>query len=110
MQTVGSAEPNQGNFPLPGISFSAMIPRKSINRIQLADLGREPFRIFFPAAVLAGIIGVGLWPLYFGHIVTLYPGLIRESWRADFSAASSLASWERPCQECFPQGHFGWRK
>jgi uncharacterized protein involved in response to NO len=42
--------------------------------ITWADLGREPFRVFFPEGVLAGIIGVGFWPLHFGGIVQLYPG------------------------------------
>src|SRR5215210_485063 len=44
-------------------------------RIAFAELGGEPFRIFFPAGVLAGIIGVSLWPLYFTHITEFYPGL-----------------------------------
>lgn len=43
-------------------------------RSTLADLGREPFRIFFPAGVLAGILGVALWPLYFGGVTSFYPG------------------------------------
>src|SRR5688500_6337004 len=38
------------------------------------DLGKEPFRLFFPAAVLAGLIGVALWPLHFGGVVAFYPG------------------------------------
>jgi uncharacterized protein involved in response to NO len=33
--------------------------------ITLADLGREPFRVLFPIAVLAGILGVVVWPLHF---------------------------------------------
>ena len=33
--------------------------------IALADLGREPFRILFPLAVLAGVLGVAVWPLHF---------------------------------------------
>src|SRR5205823_2887693 len=40
----------------------------------LADLGREPFRLLFPEGVLAGIIGVSLWPLYFIGLSTFYPG------------------------------------
>ncbi|HSU54190.1 MAG TPA: NnrS family protein, partial [Candidatus Dormibacteraeota bacterium] len=44
------------------------------NRIKLSDLGREPFRIFFPQGVLCGITGVSLWPLYFSKVVALYPG------------------------------------
>jgi uncharacterized protein involved in response to NO len=44
-------------------------------RIGLAELGCEPFRIFFPAGVFAGIAGVSLWPLYFTGITDSYPGL-----------------------------------
>ena len=44
------------------------------NRNKLSDLGREPFRIFFPQGVLSGIVGVALWPLYFTKLVALYPG------------------------------------
>jgi uncharacterized protein involved in response to NO len=44
-------------------------------RISLADLAREPFRIFFPTAVVVGIFGVSLWPLYFLHVTDFYPGL-----------------------------------
>src|SRR5689334_23883251 len=43
-------------------------------RISLADVGREPFRVFFPSGVLAGIIGVSLWPLHFMEVVEMYPG------------------------------------
>ena len=43
-------------------------------RITLGDIGKEPFRLFFPAGVLAGIVGVSLWPLHFGGLVSLYPG------------------------------------
>ena len=39
-------------------------PRK-MKRISFSDLGKEPFRLFFPTAVIAGILGVSLWPLYF---------------------------------------------
>ncbi len=46
----------------------------SQQRIKFKDLGREPFRIFFPAGVVAGIIGVALWPLYFWHVTEFYPG------------------------------------
>ena len=46
----------------------------SQSRISLADIAREPFRIFFPAGVLAGIIGVSLWPLHFAGWIEAYPG------------------------------------
>ena len=43
--------------------------------ITATDLAQEPFRAFFPAAVLTGIIGVSLWPLHFAGIIPLYPGV-----------------------------------
>ena len=48
---------------------------RSKQRISFADVGREPFRVFFPAGVLAGIVGVALWPLHFANVLELYPGL-----------------------------------
>ena len=44
-------------------------------RITLAEMAAEPFRLFFPAGVLAGIIGVALWPLHFLGVIELYPGV-----------------------------------
>jgi uncharacterized protein involved in response to NO len=49
-------------------------PVKSSRRITFKDIGREPFRIFFPVGVLAGIVGVALWPLYFWGVMEFYPG------------------------------------
>jgi uncharacterized protein involved in response to NO len=45
--------------------------------MQPADslFAREPFRIFFPAATLVGVIGVALWPLHLLGIAGAYPGL-----------------------------------
>src|SRR5207237_10936342 len=37
-------------------------------------LAREPFRLFFPVATLAGIIGVALWPLHLLGFIATYPG------------------------------------
>jgi uncharacterized protein involved in response to NO len=48
--------------------------RISAPKITLKDVAREPFRIFFPLAVLAGIAGVALWPLHFWGVVQWYPG------------------------------------
>ena len=42
--------------------------------ISLPMLAREPFRLFFPAATLAGIIGVLLWPLHLSGVLSAYPG------------------------------------
>ncbi len=44
------------------------------NRVTWSVIGKEPFRLFFPAGVLAGILGVSLWPLHFGGLAILYPG------------------------------------
>jgi len=55
--------------------FTPMAQPVIKKRIAFAELGREPFRIFFPTGVLAGIIGVSLWPLYFTHVTDFYPGL-----------------------------------
>ena len=45
------------------------------HRISFKAAVREPFRFFFPQAVLAGIVGVTLWPLYFWHVTEFYPNL-----------------------------------
>lgn len=37
-------------------------------------LREEPFRLFFPLAVLASIGGVALWPLLHHRVITFYPG------------------------------------
>ena len=42
----------------------------------LRGFAAEPFRIFFPAGVVSGILGVSLWPLHFLGVMELYPGLI----------------------------------
>lgn len=41
----------------------------------LADLGPEPYRLLFPLAVLAGVVGVSLWPLHVWGLRAAYPGL-----------------------------------
>ncbi len=41
---------------------------------QLEMVADEPYRIFFPFALLAGIAGVILWPLFYGgYITSFYP-------------------------------------
>jgi uncharacterized protein involved in response to NO len=40
-----------------------------------ADIGAEPFRVFLPWAMLAGVAGVLLWPLFFAKVFPLYPAL-----------------------------------
>lgn len=41
---------------------------------RLTDFHREPFRVFFPFATLAGIIGVALWPVMLLGWTENYPG------------------------------------
>lgn len=42
----------------------------------LARVAAEPYRVFFPLAVLAGMTGVALWPLHLGGWLATYPGVI----------------------------------
>ncbi|HEY5915685.1 MAG TPA: NnrS family protein [Verrucomicrobiae bacterium] len=42
--------------------------------VTLTGLSEEPFRLFFPWAVVWGLVGVSLWPLHFSGWVTWYPG------------------------------------
>ncbi len=44
-------------------------------RLSWADIRAEPFRIFFPIAVLAALVGVMLWPLMLAGWMEAYPGL-----------------------------------
>jgi hypothetical protein len=44
-------------------------------RVGWRDVAAEPFRIFFPAAVGVGLVGVGLWPLYALKVTDFYPGV-----------------------------------
>ena len=41
---------------------------------RFTDFHQEPFRLFFPVAMLAGIIGVALWPVMLLGWVENYPG------------------------------------
>ncbi len=36
----------------------------------------EPFRVFFPLGLLAGVVGLSLWPLYFLGMLQAYPAFI----------------------------------
>jgi uncharacterized protein involved in response to NO len=41
----------------------------------LAQICQEPFRIFFPAGLLLGIVGVSLWILYYMGVAAPYPNV-----------------------------------
>ncbi|HXG49734.1 MAG TPA: NnrS family protein [Methylomirabilota bacterium] len=49
-------------------------PSKVGRWVSFADLHREPFRLFFPAATVAGLIGIALWPLLLLGWREAYPG------------------------------------
>ncbi|MEO8350643.1 MAG: NnrS family protein [Chthoniobacteraceae bacterium] len=36
----------------------------------------EPFRVFFPLGLLAGIAGLSLWPMFFWGVLRTYPALV----------------------------------
>ncbi len=55
------------------MEIAGMIVRFNTS-ISTSDIAREPFRIFFPVALLTGLIAVSLWPLHFAGIVPFYPG------------------------------------
>lgn len=46
----------------------------STRRLRLTDLASEPFRILFPAGILAGLLGALLWPLHIVFGFGPYPG------------------------------------
>ena len=37
-------------------------------------VSEEPYRIFFPSGVVAGIFGVMLWPMFYAGWLGFYPG------------------------------------
>ena len=53
----------------------ASAPPGTVSRwVTFADLHHEPFRLFFPVAVIAGLIGVALWPMMLLGWTENYPG------------------------------------
>jgi uncharacterized protein involved in response to NO len=54
--------------------LASSTPRAIGRWITFTDLCREPFRLFFPAATLAGLIGVSLWPVMLLGWTENYPG------------------------------------
>lgn len=63
--------------PLPTFSTGPVKPISVPDSSPFVTLfAREPFRLFFPLATLAGIIGVLLWPLHLLGVMPTYPGQI----------------------------------
>lgn len=57
--------------------MTAGTPRRQpiASRATLDAIGDEPYRAFFPAATLAGVVGVLLWPLHVVGLVEVYPAV-----------------------------------
>jgi uncharacterized protein involved in response to NO len=64
MQTIPSL-----SYKMAGVQL--ITPRQP-SRVEM--FAREPFRLFFPAATLAGIVGAALWPLHLLGVLANYPG------------------------------------
>ena len=62
------------NDPMSNPATTAQLEASRPSGVNLSLFAREPFRLFFPFAVLAGIVGVALWPLHFWGMVEWYPG------------------------------------
>jgi uncharacterized protein involved in response to NO len=41
--------------------------------LRVADICAEPFRVFFPLGLALGVVGVALWPAYYGGRLNFYP-------------------------------------
>lgn len=50
-----------------------MLPHMSKASNSLQMVASEPYRIFFPLALLAGVVGVMLWPLFYWGKLAYYP-------------------------------------
>src|SRR4030095_584117 len=66
--------PSPGRCPRRAAQRAVAGAARSGGWVRSADLHHEPFRIFFPLATLAGIVGVGLWPLLLLGWMETYPG------------------------------------
>lgn len=61
---------------------------------------REPFRLFFPFGIVAGILGVLLWPLFYAELTSYYPGIahsriMAECFTGAFLFGFFLTAWPR---------------
>ena len=69
--TLAASAP--GRCPGRAIRKLAALP-SAARWARFVDFHREPFRLFFPAATLAGLIGVALWPVMVLGWTENYPG------------------------------------
>lgn len=72
--TPARAVPAPGRCPRHAQAKSSSAGQPVGRWVTFADLHREPFRLFFPAATLAGLIGVALWPVMLLGWMENYPG------------------------------------
>jgi uncharacterized protein involved in response to NO len=66
------AQPKQ--CPRREKGVASALPRVVGRWVSFTDLHHEPFRLFFPAATFAGLIGVALWPMMLLGWTENYPG------------------------------------
>lgn len=45
----------------------------SAQKSYLSLSSEEPFRVFFPLGMLLGVVGILLWPLFYGGLIEAYP-------------------------------------
>jgi uncharacterized protein involved in response to NO len=55
--------------------MSGAEPEVQHRSVTLATLCEEPFRVIFPSAAVAGLVGVLLWPLHLTGGMEWYPGV-----------------------------------
>jgi uncharacterized protein involved in response to NO len=58
-----------------------------VNRTTLKPYADEPYRIFFPVALLAGVLGVMLWPLFYAGGLSSFPDVLKLSFYPNFAHA-----------------------
>ena len=72
--TLDVLPPTPGRCPRHVKRALFAVPQSIAKWVRFADLHREPFRLFFPVAVSAGLLGVALWPAMIFGWTENYPG------------------------------------
>lgn len=64
----------------PVMSFPACKHKKHKSKAPrkhgLRWLASEPYRVFFFSGAVWSVIGVSLWPLFYAHMISFYPGIV----------------------------------
>jgi len=58
-----------------------------VNKQTIQRIADEPYRIFFPVALLAGALGVMLWPLFYASQITWIPNILQLKFYPNFAHA-----------------------